>query len=181
MGNTTSQSGDGTAAAAPELSDEILGALERPEVDGARVAFLEYVGEVTGGKMFPTNYYDNVLAGAIRAVIARRAEEEKAETSEDTKAVGARRVAKMLGEVRRLLELYRAFVEALLPFQPDAATTACLAVVAGTGSPFSAPVAPGSVFYVAPGSGGYWVQSVAQVDAMYGPVVEAIENTLVTA
>jgi hypothetical protein len=180
MGNTTSQSGDGTAAAAPDLSDEILGALERPEVDGARVAFLEYVGEVTGGKMFPTNYYDNVLAGAIRAVIKRRAEEEKAETSEDTKAGGARRVAKMLGEVRRLLELYRAFVEALLPFQPDAATTAC-AVAAGKSSPFSAPVPPGSVFYFAPGSGGYWVQSVAQVDAMYGPVVEAIENTLVTA
>jgi hypothetical protein len=176
MGNTTSQSGDGTAAAAPELSDEILGALERPEVDGARVAFLEYVHEVSGGQLFPTNYYDQVLAGAVRAVIARRAEEEKAETSEDTKAGGARRVAKMLGEVRRLLELYRAFVEALLPFQPDAATTAC-AMAAGKSSPFSAPVPPGSVFYVAPGSGGYWVQSVAQVDAMYGPVVEAIEAT----
>ena len=116
------------------LPDSVLTALERPEIEAARVAFLDYVSEATHNQTFPTNYYDKVLLGAIRAV-----------SGEPNKVV-------------RLFELYCDFVDALAPFQPDAATVR--AAAAAPKLPWDDDIdnTAGKVFYFVPCSGGYWVE-----------------------
>lgn len=140
----------------PEIPDNVLGAMERPEVNGARMAFLDYVAEVTGGQLFPTNYYDQVLAGAVRSL---------------------RRSGRFdQGVADRLLHLYCAFVESLLPFQPSA--EAVQASKNRPALPWNAPPPnAGDVFYFIPSSGGYWIKGCKAAAEICGTRMRANTNT----
>ena len=140
---------------AEPLHDAVLTAMERPEVDTARVAFLNYVAEVTGDRMFPTNYYDTVLFGALRVVASNRPSNLEA--------------------AYRLVELYCSFVDALAPYQPDAEA------VSATGTmPWDAENTDGKVFYFVPCSGGYWVEGSTKFRGMLASACEQSRRSDVT-
>lgn len=146
------------------LSEEVRTAMRRPEVEGARVAFLEYVREVTGDALIPTNYYDQVLSVALSCVVASSSSPESPAYS----ASGERAL--------KLVELYCAFVDALLPYQPDAESlpppdAPRLPWESDAGAASSA--ASGKVFYYCEGIGGYWVDDGRELRSAIEAAVEA--------
>ena len=136
------------------LREEVLTAMRRPKVDGARRAFLAYVDEVTSDALIPTNYYDQVLGVAVSAL--------KDETDRDAFA----------RKLSRLTELYLAFVDALAPYQPDAEDVSF--IMNKPRLPWEADLCDtaGKVFYFIEGSGGYWI---SRGDELRG-VVDAIAD-----
>jgi hypothetical protein len=136
------------------LRDEVLTAMRRPEVEGARRAFIDYVREVTRDKLIPTNYYDQVLCVAIMSV-----QEGEPELSQSAVA-----------KVARLVELYLEFVEALAPYQPDAEDVRVSN--SAPNLPWECDVGETSdkVFYFLEGSGGYWI---SRGDAFRGVIAAA--------
>ncbi len=132
------------------IRDEVLMAMQDPDVNGARMAFVAYVDEVMGGALVPTNYYDKVLGHALMAI--------GKDVNEKTSG-GTKQNAKIL----RLVELYCAFVDALAPFQPDDDELRS-----------DAPRLPwedtsdktAKVFYYLQGSGGYWISNGSKLREM---------------
>ena len=121
------------------LREEVLTAMRREDVAGARSAFLAYVGEVTSDRLIPTNYYDQVLGVAVSAL--------KDETDRDA----------FVRKLSRLAELYLAFVDALAPYQPDPEDISSRKDVPRL--PWEADIEDTAckVFYFLEGSGGYWI------------------------
>ena len=127
------------------IRDEVLTAMQRPDVNGARMAFVQYVDEVMGGKLVPTNYYDQVLGYALTVV------------GNDFESGGTKQ------KILRLVELYCAFIDVLAPFQPTDDELSS-----------DAPRLPwedtsdktGKVFYFLQGSGGYWISNGSELREM---------------
>ena len=137
------------------MSDDVLSAMERLEINDARMKFLKYVDEITGKEIFPTNYYDQVLIGALSSIVkSGNANHEN---------------------VSRLVDLYCEFVDALMPFQPSPEYVRQAA---------NAPLAPwepplptvdsGRIFYFIPCSGGYWVENSANIRKQFIPIINAL-------
>ena len=113
------------------LKEKVTSAMRRPEVEAARGAFLDFVAEVTSNKVIPTNYYDTVLGIAIGSL-----EEPTCWKTMDTYSYSYKMI--------RLIDLYLAFVDAIVPYQPDAGET-------------DEDDISDKVFYFIEGSGGYWI------------------------
>ena len=131
----------------PHLTDAVKEV--RPDVERARMAFLECVDRVTDGELFPTHYYDRVLMGAVMSTVKR---------VDDASAAA---------DVGQLADHYYAFVDALEPFQPDHPR------VAGDERAVS-DLAKGCVFYLLPSLGGYWVEGSANMRRKVEPIVNAL-------
>jgi hypothetical protein len=124
------------------ISDEVENALARDEIMTARLAFLDYVKVATGGVMFWTNYYDQVINGAIKAVAGTPPSSERVD------------------KIVKLIELYCAFIDTLIPYQPDRKDFQGLGDLEG------------KVYYYVPQSGGYWVDGSRK----YREMLETIRN-----
>lgn len=135
------------------ISDDVLSAMERPEINDIRIKFLKYVAEITNKEIFPTNYYDQVLMGAVSSMVkSRNANNEN---------------------VGRLVDIYCEFVDALIPFQPS---PECVSQAANAPrAPWDAPLPnTGSIFYFIPCSGGYWVENSANIRKTFVPIINAL-------
>jgi hypothetical protein len=128
----------------PFRTEELMTAMLRPEVEAARCAFLNFVAKVTSNKVIPTNYYDEVLGVAIASI--------EDPTTDDSIAMNT-----FSQKLIRLIELYLAFVDTLVPFQPGEEVIRAI---------MDKPMFPWEVekdditfkvFYFIEGCGGYWI------------------------
>lgn len=147
------------------LREEVLTAMRREDVDGARRAFLAYVGEVTSDRLIPTNYYDQVLGVAVSALM-----------DDETADRGA-----FVRKLARLAELYLAFVDALAPYQPDAEDVSSRKDVPRL--PWEADVEDTTckVFYFLEGSGGYWISRGDELRGVVTALAASGQDAVVAA